>query len=30
MSGGTEVSASAMTSPFFSGGEAALRGNNST
>lgn len=30
MSGGTEVSASAMTSPSFSGGEVASRGNNST
>src|ERR1700691_1531974 len=30
MSGGTELSASAITSPSFSGGEAALWGSNST
>ena len=30
MSGGTEVLANGMMSPSFSGGEVALRGNNST
>ncbi len=30
MSGGTLVSASGITSPFFSGGEVALRGSNRT